>query len=74
MRFPFSYLCYRGSLIKVHRRYHRLGYEWASTLLAFISLACCAIPYIFYFYGARIRKHSKYAYSGDDTLPTTNKA
>ncbi|RDL32618.1 putative multidrug resistance protein [Venustampulla echinocandica] len=46
--------------------YARLGYQWASSLLAFISLACCAIPFVFYFYGARIRKRSKYAYSGDD--------
>jgi multidrug resistance protein len=46
--------------------YARLGYQWASSLLGFISLACCAIPYIFYFYGARIRRQSKYAYSGDD--------
>jgi multidrug resistance protein len=45
--------------------YHRLGYEWASSLLAFISLACCAIPYGFYFFGARIRARSKYAYSPD---------
>lgn len=44
--------------------YHRLGYQWASSLLAFISLACCAIPYAFYFYGARIRAKSKYAYDG----------
>ncbi|CAK7900252.1 major facilitator superfamily multidrug transporter Nag4p [[Candida] anglica] len=43
--------------------YHRLGYEWASTLMAFISLACCAIPFLFYVYGARIRTYSKYAYS-----------
>ncbi|SCV03454.1 LAMI_0H08284g1_1 [Lachancea mirantina] len=43
--------------------YRKLGYEWASTLMAFISLACCVIPYVFYFYGARIRKRSKYAYS-----------
>jgi multidrug resistance protein len=46
--------------------YHRLGYQWASSLLAFISLACCAIPYVFYFYGARIRRRSRFAYSGDD--------
>lgn len=52
--------------------YARLGYQWASSLLAFISLACCAIPFGFYFYGARIRARSKYAYSGDDeeTLKT----
>lgn len=45
--------------------YHRLGLEWASTLMAFIALACCAIPYVFFIYGARIRKHSKYAYAPD---------
>jgi multidrug resistance protein len=52
--------------------YHRLGYQWASSLLAFIALACCAIPYLFYFYGASIRKRSRFAYSGDDeeTLKT----
>lgn len=43
--------------------YHRLGYEWAGSLLGFISLACCLIPYLFFFFGASIRKHSKYAYS-----------
>lgn len=46
--------------------YARLGYQWASSLLGFIALACCAIPFGFYFYGARIRQSSKYAYSGDD--------
>ncbi|KAH6682533.1 major facilitator superfamily domain-containing protein [Halenospora varia] len=53
--------------------YARLGYQWASSLLAFISLACCGIPYVFYFYGAAIRRHSKFAYSGDDeeTLDTS---
>jgi hypothetical protein len=45
--------------------YNRLGYQWAGSLLAFISLACCGIPYVFYFYGAQIRKHSKYAYRED---------
>lgn len=43
--------------------YHRLGDQWATSLMAFISLACCLIPYLFYFYGARIRAFSKYAYS-----------
>ncbi|EMC99186.1 hypothetical protein BAUCODRAFT_394455 [Baudoinia panamericana UAMH 10762] len=46
--------------------YHTLGYQWASTLLAFIALACCAIPYVFYFYGAQIRKRSRFAYAGDE--------
>lgn len=52
--------------------YHRLGYEWATTLMAFISLACVAIPYLFYYFGARIRKRSRYAYSPVlDTVKTT---
>ena len=46
--------------------YNRLGDQWASTLLAFLGLACCGIPFLFWFYGARIRARSKYAYSGDD--------
>jgi len=46
--------------------YSRLGYQWASSLLAFISLACCGIPFGFYFFGARIRRRSRFAYSGDD--------
>jgi multidrug resistance protein len=46
--------------------YDRLGYQWASSLLGFIALACCAIPYVFYFYGAKIRMRSKYAFSADE--------
>ncbi|KAM5347884.1 hypothetical protein ACJ41O_007708 [Fusarium nematophilum] len=46
--------------------YERLNDRWASTLLAFISLACCAIPFLFWKYGAKIRERSKYAYAGDD--------
>jgi multidrug resistance protein len=49
-----------------NQMYARLGYQWASSLLGFIGLACCAIPFVFYFYGAEIRKHSHYAYSPDE--------
>lgn len=61
-----------GVVLFTTQMYHRLGYQWASSLLAFISLACCAIPFVFYFFGAKIRTRSKYAYSGDDeeTLKT----
>uniref|UniRef100_A0A7S0V6R9 Major facilitator superfamily (MFS) profile domain-containing protein n=1 Tax=Polytomella parva TaxID=51329 RepID=A0A7S0V6R9_9CHLO len=41
--------------------YHRLGYQWASSLIAFLSLVCCLIPYIFYFWGERIRSYSHFA-------------
>lgn len=50
--------------------FHTLGYQWAGSLLAFISLACCAIPFVFYFKGAEIRRHSHYAYAGDEENDT----
>lgn len=35
--------------------YHRLGLQWASWLLAFISLAMVLIPFTFYKYGRQLR-------------------
>lgn len=55
-----------GVVLFTTQMYSRLGYQWASSLLGFIALGCCAIPYVFYFWGAEIRKRSKFAYSGDD--------
>ncbi|KAK2814053.1 hypothetical protein FQN50_000457 [Emmonsiellopsis sp. PD_5] len=46
--------------------YARLGYQWASSLIAFLALACCAIPFAFYYYGEAIRRHSKYAFAPDE--------
>ncbi|KAK1093891.1 Synaptic vesicle transporter SVOP [Friedmanniomyces endolithicus] len=47
--------------------YHKVGYQWAGSILAFIALACCAIPFVFFFKGAQIRKRSKFAYKGEGT-------
>jgi hypothetical protein len=55
-----------GTVLFTIQMYHTLGDQWAGSLLAFISLACCAIPYVFYFYGAAIRRKSHFAYSGDE--------
>ncbi|KAL1306084.1 hypothetical protein AAFC00_004204 [Neodothiora populina] len=55
-----------GVVLFTEQMYHRLGYQWAGTLMAFIALGCCLIPFIFYFFGARIRQRSKYAYAGDE--------
>ncbi|KAL1837706.1 hypothetical protein VTJ49DRAFT_3503 [Mycothermus thermophilus] len=55
-----------GVVLFTEQMYDRMGDQWASTFLAFLSLACCAIPFLFWKYGARIRKRSKYAYGGDD--------
>lgn len=41
--------------------YNKLGYQWATSLLGFLVLACAPFPYLFYRYGRRIRQHSKFA-------------
>ncbi|KAI0107677.1 major facilitator superfamily domain-containing protein [Hypoxylon sp. NC0597] len=41
--------------------YHNLGMVWATTLLAFISLALAPVPVVFYIYGKKIRSFSKNA-------------
>lgn len=41
-----------------------MSYQWGVSILAFVSLGCCAIPYLFFWYGAKIREKSKYAYNG----------
>lgn len=53
-------------MLFTEQMYDRLGDQWASTLLAFIALACCAIPYVFYFKGESIRRFSRYAYNEDE--------
>ncbi|KAE8154237.1 major facilitator superfamily domain-containing protein [Aspergillus avenaceus] len=55
-----------STVLFTEQMYDRLGDQWASTLLAFIALACCAIPYVFYFKGESIRRLSRYAFTEDE--------
>ncbi|KAL2174470.1 uncharacterized protein P884DRAFT_208523, partial [Thermothelomyces heterothallicus CBS 202.75] len=41
--------------------YEALGYQWATALVGFVTLALMPFPYIFYRYGKRIRSRSRYA-------------
>ncbi|KAL9065742.1 MAG: hypothetical protein Q9161_008026 [Pseudevernia consocians] len=41
--------------------YDNLGIHWASTIPAFLALACVPFPYLFYKYGPVIRKKCKFA-------------
>ncbi|QLI67290.1 Efflux pump atB [Metarhizium brunneum] len=43
--------------------YEKLGFQWASSLLAFLMVAMVPFPYIFFRYGRRIRSNSRYAKS-----------
>jgi hypothetical protein len=55
-----------STVLFTEQMYNRLGYQWASSLLAFIALACCLIPYVFYYKGESIRRFSKYAFADDE--------
>ncbi|GJP94089.1 multiple drug resistance protein [Aspergillus niger] len=45
--------------------YQNLGIHWASSIPAFLSVACLPFPFIFYKYGAAIRRKCKYAGEAD---------
>lgn len=48
--------------------YDNLGIHWASTVPAFLALACVPFPFLFYKYGATIRVKCKYAQQADAFL------
>ncbi|KZF19872.1 MFS general substrate transporter [Xylona heveae TC161] len=41
--------------------YHNLGIHWASSIPAFLAVACVPFPFLFYKYGAQIRARCKFA-------------
>ncbi|GMF67626.1 unnamed protein product [Aspergillus oryzae] len=45
--------------------YSDLGIHWASTIPAFLALACVPFPFLFYIYGPKIRLRCKYAAESD---------
>ena len=51
-----------GALLPLagQKMYDTLGLGWGNSLLAFIAVAMCPIPVIFYRYGERIRKNPKF--------------
>ncbi|KAL2170009.1 hypothetical protein VTG60DRAFT_5410 [Thermothelomyces hinnuleus] len=46
----------------VRRMYVNLGIHWASSIPAFLTVACTPFPFLAYRYGAAIRMKCKYAY------------
>lgn len=41
--------------------YNRLGFQWASSLLAFLTLSMAPFPYVFFLYGRRLRQKSRFS-------------
>ncbi|KIW99043.1 uncharacterized protein Z519_00706 [Cladophialophora bantiana CBS 173.52] len=40
--------------------YNKLGFHWATTLLAFLCLIMAPFPYLFFIYGKRLRQKSRF--------------
>lgn len=45
----------------VNPMFHRLGINWASSLLGFVAVGLIPIPYLFYIFGRRIRARGKWS-------------
>ncbi|KAI5293401.1 hypothetical protein KEM52_005564 [Ascosphaera acerosa] len=54
-------LCGAAFPLFTNYMYENLGNHWASSIPAFLALACVPMPFIFYKYGAKIRQKCKYA-------------
>jgi multidrug resistance protein len=48
--------------------YDNLGVQWASSIPAFLSLVCVPFPFLFYKYGATIRRKCRFAAEADDFM------
>lgn len=49
-----------------------MGIQWAATLLGCVAIVLAPIPFIFYFYGAKIRSKSAYAPTGPPPAAAVN--
>ncbi|KAL7423512.1 hypothetical protein Q5752_001092 [Cryptotrichosporon argae] len=56
LRYPIT----AGAVMWTAPQYEGMGVHWSMTFLAFVSLVCCPIPWVFYRYGARLRALSRY--------------
>ena len=53
-----------GFPLFARQMFEGMGIQWAATLLGCVALALAPIPFIFHYYGARIRNKSSYAPTG----------
>jgi hypothetical protein len=55
-----------GAVLFTNQMFDTLGYQGAGGLLMGLAILCCGIPFGFYFWGARIRRMSRFAYVDED--------
>ena len=54
--------------------YANLGIHWASSIPAFLALACVPFPFLFFKYGPAIRMRCKFAKSADEAMAKLQQA
>lgn len=54
-------LCGAGFPLFARQMFDGMGIQWAATLLGCVAVVLAPIPFLFYYYGAQIRKRSAYA-------------
>ena len=52
--------------------YEKLGIHWASSIPAFLALACVPMPFMFYKYGPAIRMKCRYAAESEEFMTKVN--
>lgn len=52
----------------VSQMYAGLGIHWASSIPAFLTLACLPFPFVMYRYGAGVRMKCKYAHEAAEIM------
>lgn len=50
-----------GFPLFARQMFEGMGIEWASTLLGCVAIVLAPIPFVFYYYGQKIREKSAYA-------------
>ncbi|KAG9950859.1 MFS general substrate transporter, partial [Aureobasidium melanogenum] len=61
-----------GFPLFANQMYNNLGYEWASSLLAFLSIIMIPIPWLWFYYGEKLRLKSPFArehFAQDEDAP-----
>lgn len=58
---PTSHACTQNSTHRTLDMYQSLGIHWASSVPAFLALACVPFPFLFYKFGETIRMKCKFA-------------
>ncbi|ODO08297.1 multidrug transporter [Cryptococcus wingfieldii CBS 7118] len=66
--------CLFGAIFPLFAKYmyEGMGLHWAGTLVAFLALACTPLPFLFYRYGAFLRRRSRYAPSTSIVVPSSH--